>query len=158
MEEKLIGLCGMNCEVCEEYLAGKQDVNSKGLKQKYCAGCKAKQGKECVFTKNCQALREGSVKYCSECGGFPCTRLQQLDKRYRSYYHMSMIENLHHMKMHGMQGLLEREEKKWRCPKCGGTICCHNGICYTCGVEELRAVEKVQQWNKEKWVYKGDEG
>ncbi len=82
------------------------------------------------------------MQFCSECGAFPCTRLQQLENATARCYHMSMIENLHHMKMHGMKGLLEREEEKWKCPKCGGTISCHNGICYSCGIEELKRLRK----------------
>ena len=33
---------------------------------------------------------------------------------------------------------LEREEEKWKCPECGGTICCHDGICYSCGLKKLK--------------------
>jgi hypothetical protein len=148
MEESLIGLCGMNCGDCEGYLAGKYNVNSQGLKQRYCAGCKPKHNKACSFTKNCKLLAEGKVRYCYECDGFPCRRLQQLDKRYRTFYHLSMIENLNYIKENGMTKFLEREEDKWKCPECGGVISCHNGICYSCGIGELRAVEKVRLWTK----------
>jgi len=41
---------------------------------------------------------------------------------------------------------LEREEERWRCPTCGGTICCHNGICFDCGPEKLKAKKKVYRW------------
>jgi len=41
---------------------------------------------------------------------------------------------------------LEREEERWRCPTCGGTICCHNGICFDCGLEKLKAKKKVYRW------------
>jgi hypothetical protein len=150
MEERLIGLCGMNCNVCEGYLAGKNNVNSQGLKQRYCAGCRPRRNKACSFTKNCQLLAEGKVQYCYGCEGFPCDRLQRLDKRYRAFYHMSMIENLKYIKEHGESQFLKTEIEKWKCPNCGGVISCHNGICYNCGINELKAVEKVRLWTKGK--------
>ncbi len=148
MEEQLFGLCGMNCNICEGYLAVKYDVNRQGLKARYCTGCRARKGKPCAFVKKCKFLTEGEVKYCFECNGFPCGHLQQLDKRYRTYYHMSMIENFKYIKEHGLNRFLEKEEEKWKCPQCGGVISCHNGICYSCGIDELKAVEKVRLWTK----------
>ena len=39
-----------------------------------------------------------------------------------------MIENLTFIEENGIEAFLEKEEAKWRCSKCGGTICCHNGL------------------------------
>jgi hypothetical protein len=33
---------------------------------------------------------------------------------------------------------LESQEETWRCPKCGELICCHNGLCFHCDLDELR--------------------
>ena len=52
---------------------------------------------------------------------------------------MSMLENLAFIQDHGIDAFLGKEERKWRCPDCGGTISCHNGICFDCGVERLRS-------------------
>jgi hypothetical protein len=51
------------------------------------------------------------------------------------------------MKEHGVEKWLEREAEKWRCPECGGVICCHNGICYSCGLEKLKSKKKKYCWN-----------
>jgi len=48
-----------------------------------------------------------------------------------------MIENLHYIKNHTMEGFLEREGEKWRCPECGEIICCHNGLCLSCNLDTL---------------------
>jgi hypothetical protein len=98
--------------------------------------------------KACALLGEGKVNYCFECADFPCRRLKALDKRYRTNYRMSMIENLTYIKEHGIQEFLEKETIKWRCPECGGVICCHNGICYDCGLEKLKAKKKKYRWEE----------
>jgi len=62
-----------------------------------------------------------------------------LDKRYRERYHMSMLENLAFIKDQGTDVFLQKEAETWQCPGCGGTISCHNGICFDCGIERFRA-------------------
>jgi hypothetical protein len=62
---------------------------------------------------------------------------------------MSMIDNLIRIKNSSIEFLLKTEERKWECPECGGVISCHNGICYTCGLEELRGRKKPYRWADE---------
>ena len=80
----------------------------------------------------------GQVQYCYECDEFPCASLLRLDKGYRTNYRTSFVENLEYIRENGIDKFLEREEEKWKCPECGEVICCHNGICYSCGLEKLR--------------------
>ena len=96
----------------------------------------------------CELLGKGKVRFCYECEAFPCKRLNSLDKRYRTKYHMSMIENLECIQEHGLEQYLEREEEKWRCPECGAVICCHNGLCLNCNLDTLRRNKKYR-WNEE---------
>ena len=128
MKAELIAPCGMNCGVCISHLAMKHDLNKQGFKKRYCSGC-LPRGKNCTFMKNsCDLLGKGLVRFCYECGDYPCGRLKDLDERYRIKYHMSMIENLSHVEQLGMESFLEKEEEKWCCPQCGDMICCHNGL------------------------------
>ena len=137
----------MNCAVCSSYLAMKNDLKKQGINRTYCAGCRPR-GKNCAFMKQkCALLGNGLVKYCSECADFPCQSLKHLDKRYRTNYHMSMIENLEYMKENGINEFLNREEQKWKCPECGGVICCHNGICFSCGLQKLKNKKKRYRWD-----------
>ena len=132
----------MNCALCSSFLAQKYDLKRHGIMGYYCAGCRPR-GKNCAFMKkSCERLGNGLVQYCFECTEYPCRRLNNLDKRYRTNYHMSMIENLDSIKEQGMEQFLKREEEKWRCPECGGTISCHGGLCFKCGVEKLKAKKK----------------
>lgn len=147
MNEQLIAPCGMNCGICVSYLAMKNDLKRQGFRKAYCAGC-LPRGKNCAFMKNqCDLLGQGLVRFCHECRDFPCSRLKALDKRYRTKYHMSMVRNLEFIKEFSIGDFLEKEAAKWRCPECGGTICCHNGLCLQCGLDKLRRNKKYR-WNE----------
>jgi hypothetical protein len=147
MEEKLIAPCGMNCGLCVSYLAMKNDLKKKGFSKSYCAGC-LPRGKNCAFMKkSCDLLGQGLVRFCYECPDYPCRRLKSLDKRYCASYHMSMIDNLEFIKKHGIGRFLEEETAKWRCPGCGETICCHNGLCFNCSLDKLRQKQKYR-WDE----------
>jgi len=147
MNEELIAPCGMNCGLCASYLAMENDLKKKGIGKTYCAGC-LPRGKNCYYKKQCDLLGKGLVRFCYDCGDFPCRRLKTLDKRYRTFYHMSMIENLEYIRDNGINKFLEREQEKWRCPECGGVICCHNGICFNCGIDKLRQKKQRYRWEE----------
>jgi hypothetical protein len=146
MEAILVAPCGMNCGVCSAYLSLKNDLRRRGIMRMYCPGCRPR-GKNCAFMKKaCEKLGKGLVQFCYACADFPCRRLKTLDRRYRTFYHLSMIENLIFIKENGMEKFLEKEKEKWQCPECGATICCHNGICYACGLEKLKNKKRKYRW------------
>ena len=146
MSKELIAPCGMNCGVCSSYLAMKIDLNKKGFRRTYCAGC-LPRGKHCIFMKaHCDLVGKGLVRFCYECSDFPCRRLKALDKRYRTKYHMSMIENLVFIKGHGIESFLEKETDKWKCTECGDVISCHNGVCFRCHPDDLRNRAIISKW------------
>ena len=147
MNETLIAPCGMNCGLCASYLAMKNDLKKKGFGKTYCAGC-LPSGKNCHYKRHCHPLGKGIVRFCYDCKDFPCRRLKTLDKRYRTFYHMSMIENLEFIKNHGIEAFLKKEAAKWRCPACGEVICCHNGLCYNCGLDKLRQKKRKYRWDE----------
>jgi hypothetical protein len=138
MEEKLIAPCGINCAVCSAYQSMDKDLNKLGFRRKYCPGC-IPRGKNCLHMGHqCELLREGKVRFCFECDTFPCKRLKALDKRYSGKYRTNVIENLKNIQANGMDAFLEKEKVKWRCPTCGGVICCHSGQCLSCSLQALR--------------------
>jgi len=61
---------------------------------------------------------------------------------------MSMIENLEYIRDNGINKFFEREQEKWRCSACGGVICCHNGICFNCGLDKLRQRKQRYRWEE----------
>lgn len=127
--EDLIAPCGMNCRICLGYFG--YTTNGKKRRMK-CIGCKPRD-KSCAFLKKyCKKLTKKEVDYCYECADFPCSHLEKLDKGYRERYNMSMIKNLEYIRDKGMEDFLKQQEKTYRCPECGGVICVHNKICYSC--------------------------
>lgn len=147
-KSELIAPCGMNCSLCIAYQFRDKDLNKKGFHRKYCPGC-LPRGENCTHMGDrCELLANGRVRFCFECDVYPCKRLKSLDKRYRTKYHMSMIENLDFIKNHGEEAFLQKEALKWRCTECGGTICCHNGLCLNCNFD-LFLQNKKYRWNEE---------
>ena len=148
MEEKLIAPCGMNCALCIAYRFMTKDLNKQGFCRKYCPGC-IPRGENCTHMGNqCELVGKGIVRFCYECEDFPCKRLKSLDKRYRTKYHMSMIENLRSIQENGMEVFLQKEELIWHCLDCEGVICCHNGLCMDCDLDTFRQNKKYR-WNEE---------
>jgi hypothetical protein len=129
MEAKLIAPCGMNCGICLAYFGYRMD----GKKRKDpCIGCRSAK-KNCAFIiKRCKYLPQKEVEFCYECDDFPCENLKKLDRRYRTRFSMSMIENLEFIKTQGMDEFLEHQEKQYECPECGGVINVHTSKCYGC--------------------------
>ena len=125
---QLIAPCGMNCGICMAYLREKRN----------CSGCyREDTGKPitivgCIM-RNCPTIKQNQSGFCFECVEYPCKRLKQMDKRYRTKYSMSVIDNLEFIKENGLNSFVEKENERWHCNKCGGTICVHRGCCYQCG-------------------------
>jgi hypothetical protein len=126
-DKSLIAPCGMNCGTCLAYLRPKNK----------CEGCriesrdKPKTRVKCVV-KNCKFLSETTTNYCGECLNFPCGRIKQLDKRYRTKYRTSFIENLRIIQTNGIDSFLQLESDRRTCPGCGSVICVHRENCLVC--------------------------
>jgi hypothetical protein len=127
MSAELIAPCGMNCRLCMAYQREKN--RCKGCRSDSCIAYKTRSG--CII-KNCPVIQNNDSGLCYECDKFPCQRLKQLDKRYRTKYHMSMIENLENIKKHGLDAFLQQEAKRWACSECGSIVCVHKEACPKC--------------------------
>jgi hypothetical protein len=130
-ENQLIAPCGMNCGVCRAHLR----------KERKCPGCLEEDTNKSVSCikcaiKNCEMLKISQSNFCFDCADYPCRRLKQMDKRYRTKYATSVIENLESIKKNGLNDFIENEEKRWHCAKCGGVICIHSGCCSNCGASK----------------------
>lgn len=124
----LIAPCGMNCGLCIGHLRiknpcggcfNKDDEN----KPKYCRSC---------AIVNCELLGKTQSGFCYECDKYPCLRLKRLDKRYRTNYRMSMIENLEYIQNNGLDEFLKNEEIRWTCSECGHGLSVHRDVCLNC--------------------------
>ena len=127
----LIAACGMNCGLCIGYLREK----------KPCGGCFKKDDlnkpnvcRSCAIV-NCELLTKTESGFCYDCDRYPCARLKRLDKRYKTNYGMSMIENLEFIKNNGMEKFLEYEQTRWTCNVCNSGVSVHRDYCLNCKTE-----------------------
>lgn len=126
-DKSLIAPCGMNCGTCIAYLRNKNR----------CPGCrnyssdKAISVQRCIIPR-CEYLAKAESLFCYDCEKFPCKRLKQLDKRYRTKYHTSFIMNLAMIKEKGIEEFLVFETERRTCPKCGSVLSVHRENCLVC--------------------------
>jgi hypothetical protein len=134
IKRAMIAPCGMNCALCSGYLR----------ENKLCEGCRSGGNntpnycKKCII-RNCENLKKARRPYCFDCKGYPCVRLKRLDKRYRSRYGMSMLENLEHIRQSGILSFVRKEKERWACRQCGGIVSVHRRECLFCGKEKSPA-------------------
>lgn len=124
----MIAPCGMNCGLCIGHL----------LEKKPCGGCFRKDDenkpnvcRSCTIV-NCEYLVNTESGFCYDCPCYPCRRLKELDKRYRTKYGMSMLENLGFIKENGLEVFLKSEQEKWECEICGSGLSVHRDNCLNC--------------------------
>ncbi|NCA66897.1 MAG: DUF3795 domain-containing protein [Clostridia bacterium] len=127
MEKALIAPCGMNCNLCYAYQREKNR----------CTGCNIdiatmpNSCQKCII-RNCEHVINSKSGFCYECKKYPCRRLNDLDKRYRTKYSMSMLENLQSIKVKGLDEFVKNEAERWKCPQCGNIVCVHRKVCSKC--------------------------
>lgn len=127
--ESLIAPCGMDCGGCIGYLREKNK----------CPGCRSEEGpasktcRKCII-RNCDQIVSNASGFCYECPDYPCRRLKNLDKRYRTKYHMSMLKNLESIRKKGLQAFVKQNTEKWTCAECGARLSVHREMCLECGV------------------------
>ena len=119
--QQLVAPCGMNCVLCQAY-------QGKGLA---CRGCG--HGGERKACQNCSIRKyENKKTFCFECAKYPCNRLKALDKRYRTKYHMSMLENLAFIQKNGLDEFIRQQNERYRCSRCGKLRTVHQDYCLYC--------------------------
>lgn len=129
IDRSVIAPCGMNCGSCIGYMR----PDNK------CYGCwqddefKRNSCVQCVI-KKCDLLEKTESKFCYECPKYPCRRLKQLDKRYKTKYHTSFLDNLSMIRDKGIDYFLDFETNRRKCPNCGSTLSVHRDNCLDCFV------------------------
>jgi len=127
MNHMSLAPCGINCSICLGYQREKNR----------CAGCRNKGNKPYHCTvcsiKTCPEKDGDANLPCSRCSKYPCRRIKDLEKRYKSKYGESIYENFESIKRLGIRAFIRREKLKWTCPSCGKLLCVHRGKCISCG-------------------------
>ena len=139
---EIVAPCGINCGVCKAYLAYVHEVPRQRNRVTHCAGCRPR-AKNCYIKRGCKTkkLTRGKIPSCSQCDMMPCEKLAYLDRRYRTHYSLSLVENLKTLEEKGMDEFLRLQEEKHSCPVCGDVVSVYYGKCYGC--DYMRALPKV---------------
>ena len=129
-----MGPCGVYCGACPSYGISCQGCGSENRvnqKRRSKWGCKIR--KCCFETKK--------VEFCNQCDEFPCKTYRKKltdshpgDKRFA--YRHELIDSLASIKEIGVDDWLVKQEAKWRCPQCGGTIRFYKYACPICSYEK----------------------
>lgn len=127
LDNRLIAPCGIYCGACYMFLREKKRCFGCRIesvdKPKYCYKCKI---------ANCERLLKTSSGFCNDCEKFPCQRLKQLDKRYRTKYNTNLIQSQIVIKEKGMDTFLNQESATRTCPNCGSVVSMHWKDCAQC--------------------------
>ena len=119
--------CGVICDLCLGFQRTKNHCdgcNSDGEKTKHCTVC---------TIRFCAEKRGNPEQLCITCSKFPCRRIRDLDKRYRTRYGESPMQNMQRIQAVGMRQFLQEQQKIWQCPNCGELFCVHRENCMHCG-------------------------
>jgi hypothetical protein len=128
MNKLSIAPCGVICDLCSSFQKDKNKCvgcNNTGNKPNHCIKCRIKQCSE----------KENEETLCIKCNNFPCKYIKNLDKRYKTKYGESPVENLQNVSRIGMDGFIKEMEIKWKCSKCGKLLCVHKNTCLSCETE-----------------------
>ena len=78
----LFSLCGLNCSLCPSFIRGN------------CTGCQ--EGSSCALI--CEiapwSIEHGNIDYCFECGEYPCSKYDGIDKRDSLISHKNQLKDM----------------------------------------------------------------
>ena len=127
MNKKSIAPCGLICDLCTGF---QREINK-------CVGCNY-PGNKAYHCNNCSIMycnkKDGNEELlCYECPEYPCRRLKNLDKRYRTKYGESLVENFQIIEDKGTEEFLKLANQTWKCKNCGELLSVHRDQCQYCG-------------------------
>jgi len=142
----LLTKCGIYCGACYIYRAFKDGgefldttANEQGVSKEEvkCEGC---SGLEENLWRNCRkcsikpCLEEKGYIACYECPGFEgsCAKYENL-RTFCSKRGEDTKNALNRFKIGDAEEWLKEQDKKWRCPSCGGSISWYEEKCHHCG-------------------------
>ena len=98
-DDQLFSLCGLNCGLCTMRIGG------------YCPGCGGGEGNQGCAIARC-SLRHKGVKYCFQCGEYPCAKYQGADAYDSFITHRNQISDLARAREIGIEAYNEEQRQK----------------------------------------------
>ncbi len=128
-----VSICGLNCAKCDIYEAGhgneelRDEIIEWFKKERHeniesdqvsCEGCRGSLDNH--WSPECRILlcaKNKGIKYCFQCGDFPCTVLDEFGSDGISH-HERTVENLKRMKEIGIEAWIGQQKRKGQCVFC----------------------------------------
>lgn len=157
-KKHLVAVCGTYCGACPAYIAkhGDDEPTETRVRRRsssapanaaktipepswtdgiFCDGCLS-DGEIAAHCRSCAmkecAANKRNVTRCSDCDELPCARITDFIDTgllHRAEY----LPNLAKIREMGVQGWIEYEEERWRCPRCGLPMRWYDVECAGCG-------------------------
>ena len=146
--KNLIGICGIYCGTCPNYLAHQENdiellekisrERDIPLEKVRCDGCLS--DRVMPFCVDCRfgfrkCAEEKKVTWCFQCVDFPCQRLRDFTNVHivdGISHHAHLIDELQTIKERGIEQWVEEQEKAGRCPQCGKRLYWYTRRCTVC--------------------------
>lgn len=113
----LVAPCGIDCGTCELHLCKDNQelfayLVAKGIPEEKlpCDGCRNIKGNCPVIGSKCATyacVTEKNVEFCTECGDYPCSKLQPSADRADVLPHNLKVFNLCTIQREGVEGFIE---------------------------------------------------
>jgi len=147
LDVNLISKCGIYCGACYVYRSFKDGgrlletiAEQLGVPKDEirCGGCLGSAENLWLNCRKCQisaCLKEKGLVFCYECPQFEtysCEKYEKL-RKFCSERGEDVKEALRRIKAGEARKWLEEQDKKWRCPACGGSIYWTEETCHHCG-------------------------
>lgn len=96
----LFSLCGLNCSLCPSFIRGN------------CTGCQ--EGSSCALICGIApcSIEHGNIDYCFECGEYPCSKYDGIDKRDSLISHKNQLKDMQKAKTIGIEKYHEEQLEK----------------------------------------------
>lgn len=146
MNKELIGVCGLYCGACDNYLAftkgneylqNNEKFKEKNIEDVLCRGCHS--DKRTPHCENCEmrlCAEKKKITVCSECKDFICEKIMKFyiegDKWELAAHRKTIMKNLHNIRENGAEQWLESQNKRWSCG-CGKQFSFYETNCHNCG-------------------------
>jgi len=126
------GYCGVYCGACPTLLATKAGKIDEGLQ---CYGCKSEKPTGFCSTCGIKACAQGKgYEFCNQCSDLETCELMLRFVSDQQYpYGQCVLKNMETIRLTGLPGWLETQEKRWRCNACGAAHSWYHETCLKCG-------------------------
>ncbi|MCX6649387.1 MAG: DUF3795 domain-containing protein [Candidatus Bathyarchaeota archaeon] len=148
VDARLLSRCGIYCGACFIYraerdggalldeVAKRYNVPKEEIRCNGCSGPHAEQWRNCQGCNLVACQRRRGIGNCAQCEEFETCPDYGYLTRFAAYRGEDLMRNLKRIES-GDSGLLEEQERRWRCPRCDAPLMWYDNKCRRCG-EKVR--------------------